>query len=121
MIKKMGQAGAYKQKQIDDWVAKHGDKEYDTARMQNLQTIRKQQTTEAIKAREELAKQTAQRFSRQGQRGAWDPSGGGGGLGATTAADRGTPGQGAHHFYKGGRVGFSKGGIVDLWQELSNL
>ena len=24
-------------------------------------------------------------------------------------------------FYQGGRVGFSKGGIVDLWQELSNL
>ena len=45
--------------------------------------------------------------------------GGGGGLGAgqsPTGGDvAGTP------FYQGGRVGFSKGGIVSLWQELSNL
>ena len=49
------------------------------------------------------------------------PSRGDGGGHATPASMGMSTVGGGDPFYEGGRVGFSKGGIVDLWQELSNL
>jgi len=48
-------------------------------------------------------------------------NGGGGGGYTGAGAGVGRTGPPGRNYYEGGRVGFSKGGIVDLWQELSNL
>ena len=115
-------AGAYKQKNIDDWVDKYGGMTYKTANMQKKQEEMYKQSTQgkAEAARVAAVAKAIQRDIARGGTGdrpntGRNEPGGGRGQSPTGGDIGGTP------FYQGGRVGFSKGGIVDLWQELSNL
>ena len=115
-------AGAYKQKQIDDYVTKYKDVNYKTQKMKDKYAAMYAQSTQGKAAAEQAAKTAA---------GIGPTTAHGGGIdrgdlrdiggGFHAYSDSGTAAGYEGSFYKGGRVGFSKGGIVDLWQELSNL
>ena len=106
-------AGAYKQKQIDDKWGKIKDIDYKTPEKKAWKTQMEMQTS-AYKAKQAAvtaqAAKTAQERVARGE---------GRDYGHTET--RASSGWERSPFYQGGRVGFSKGGIVDLWQELSNL
>ena len=93
-----------------------------TANMQKKQEEMYKQSTEgkAEAARVAAVAKAIQQDIARGGTGDRDNTGrnapgGGKGQSPTGGDVAGTP------FYQGGRVGFSKGGIVNLWQELSNL
>jgi len=113
-------AGAYKQKKTDEKWSKIKDIDYQTPEKQAWKKEFYKTTTEYADKQKEAAKKAAAKTTVVHP--VYGGGDGGGDAGGAQLSSGMTTGQhAAFRMAEGGRVGFSKGGIVDLWQELSNL